>query len=61
MKKLLVLSCLAALVACGMPAQEATKDCNSLGYKPGTPDYDHCMVDMKQANKLQSQNKAKIQ
>ncbi len=51
---LLLASCLLALAAC--ESQQAATDCQNLNYKPGTTEYEHCKVDMKQAEKMNSQN-----
>lgn len=59
---LLLASCLIALAACDMStSQQAATDCRNLKYKPGTAEYEHCKVDMKQAEKMDSQNRANMQ
>lgn len=67
MKKLFLLACVAlSLSACdlfmGKPTSTvatATRDCKELGYTPGTPEYDRCLVNMKEAAAAEKKAKAK--
>jgi hypothetical protein len=59
MNKLLIAACLLALTACGTTdpnTSKAAADCRNMHYTPGTPEYQHCQIDMKNAEDLNTQN-----